>query len=412
MSNVKVNRFRVHYAWLILIGCCMFTLAVLGIVNSCQGLFLIPVTKALGISRAKYSLAITIQGLMGIVTMPIAGRVLPKYNIRVVLTIAVMIFIGGFSGLSLCRNINQFLFLSAILGAAGGFLTFIPVAVLIGNWFQEKQGFALGLAMAFTGIGGAIFNPIGSYFIQFYGWRTSYQLLGIISLLFALPATIGIFRFSPEEMGTTAYGSFKAAGNYGLTGMKAKEAFRSSSFVFVVIWCISVGILGGVMYHIPAFVSQWGYSASFGGTIMSIFMLSMTLGKIILGYLNDKLGEVASIAIYGTFTFLGLACFLMSGRGAMWLIIGAALFGPGMALMLVESPIIVRKNFGNADYSVIYAAVSMLFNVISTTSVLVYGIVFDKMQSYVPVFAVIIICPLLAFASSLISFKLTKNDFV
>ena len=409
MSTI-ITKGKIHYAWWILAGCCAFIMSVLGIVNSCQGLFLVPVTQSLEISRAQYSLAITIQGLLGIVSMPIAGRLLPKFNIRGLLTTALIFYIGSFSSLSLCNTMYQFFILSAVLGFSGGFLTYIPVAVLIGNWFKEKQGFALGLAMSFTGIGGAIFNLIGSALIQNYGWRLSYQLLGGMALIIALPVTLGIFRFSPAEKGLQPFGASTQEQDNALTGVNAHIAFKSKAFVYIVIWSIAIGILGGVMYHIPAFVNQLKYPASFSGTVMSVFMLSMTIGKIVLGFLNDRFGSIASIGMYGIFTILGIFCFYTVNDSVILILIGAALFGPGMALMLVETPILVRKVFGNIDYSAIYAIISMVLNVTATVSVFIYGAVFDITQSYKPIFAVIIWCPLLAFLTAVLAFKSCAHD--
>lgn len=405
MISTIIFKGKIHYAWWILVGCCAFIMSVLGIVNSCQGLFLIPVTESLGISRAQYSLAITIQGLLGIVSMPIAGRLLPKLNIRLVLTTALIFYIGSFSSLSLCKSIYPFFILSAVLGFSGGFLTYIPVAVLIGNWFKEKQGFALGIAMSFTGIGGAIFNPVGSILIQNYGWRLGYQLLGAMALIIALPVTLGIFRFSPIEKGLQPFGASTQDQDNNVRGVKAQVAFRSKAFVYVVIWSIVIGTLGGVMYHIPAFVNQLEYPAAFGGTVMAVFMLSMTIGKIVLGFLNDRFGSIAAIGIYSTFTTMGIFCFYTASASTLFILIGAALFGPGMALMLVETPILVRKIFGDIDYSAIYAIISMILNVMATVSVFIYGTVFDITQSYKPIFAVILLCPVLGFFTAVLAFK-------
>ena len=287
-NEKSLKKDRMHYAWWILTGCCAFIFVVLGIVNSCQGLFLMPVTADLGITSAQFSLVITLQGLMGIITMPIAGRVLPRYNIRIVLSVALIIYLGSFAGFSLVSSYFQFLLIGTVLGAAGGFLTFLPVAVLISNWFNEKQGFALGLAMAFTGIGGAIFNPVGSILIETFGWRSSYQILGLIGIIIALPVTLGVFRFKPSEVGLSPYGGKAYDDKEQLAGIRFNKVFRVLPFYLIIVWCIAIGSLGGVMYHIPAFINQLNYSSSFAGTVMSVFMLSMTAGKIILGHVNDR----------------------------------------------------------------------------------------------------------------------------
>ena len=406
MKNRISKKFflKYHYAWWILAGCCAFMMAVMGIVNSCQGLFLLSVTKALDMTRSQFSMGITLQGLIGVVSMPIAGRILPRCKIRVILGCAFILYIGSFTAFSLISSLSQFLVLSGILGLSGGFLTYIPVAVLISNWFQEKQGFAMGLAVSFTGIGGAVFNPVGSLLIQSYGWRFSYQILGLIGLVIALPA-IMIFQYTPEDKGLRPYGFSGKENPPETDNCSSGSAFRSIHFHFILLWSIFIGILGGVMYHIPAFVNQLNYSPAFGGFIMSLFMVSMTAGKIILGYLDDRLGSIVATAIFCLFSLIGIVCFLLAGNGMIFLIIGAALFGPGMALMLVETPILVKKIFGNVSYSAIYSIISMVVNVMATMSVFVFGAVYDIYRSYAPSFKVLLLCPVIAFIGAATALK-------
>ena len=48
------------------------------------------------------------------------------------------------------------------------------------NWFKAKAGTALGFAMAFMGIGGAIFAQITGALIESIGWRPTYIVLGVM----------------------------------------------------------------------------------------------------------------------------------------------------------------------------------------------------------------------------------------
>ncbi len=399
---------RMHYAWWILAASCAFILAVLGIINSCQGIFLVPVTRELGISSSQFSLMITLQGLMGLLSMPIAGIIIPKLNIRIILGVASLFYFGSFTMLSSIHSYSQMLLLGGTQGLAGGFLLYIPVAVMIGNWFQEKQGFAMGLAFAFTGIGGAIFNPVGSALIVNLGWRNGYLLLGLLAALIAFPAIL-IFRFSPAEKGFFPYGSKGKSEAIQAESIKHPDGFRSVYFKLIIVWAIAIGALGGVMYHIPAFVSQLKHPAALGGTVMSIFMVSMTIGKIGLGFLNDRFGTLKTIIFFNLLAISGISCFLLAGHNVLFLLIGAFLFGPGMALMLVETPILVRKIFGGSQYSAIYSIISMLMNVTATVSVFIYGVVFDHTQSYFPSFTGILLCPILAGFIAILVLKSKKG---
>lgn len=42
---------------------------------------------------------------------------------------------------------------------------YLAVPILINAWFCKRIGFNIGLCMAFTGVGGAIFNQLGNLII-------------------------------------------------------------------------------------------------------------------------------------------------------------------------------------------------------------------------------------------------------
>ena len=75
------------------------------------------------------------------------------------------------------------------------------------NWFKAKVGTSLGIAMAFMGVGGAIFAQITGVLIESIGWRSTYIVLGVIVAILILPFSIFVIRSKPEQLNMTAYGA-------------------------------------------------------------------------------------------------------------------------------------------------------------------------------------------------------------
>jgi len=286
---------------------------------------------------------------------------------------------------------------------------YIPVALLLGNWFKEKQGAVMGIAMAFVGLGGTLFNPLGSFFIQEFGWRNAYRFLGLIGLGLGLPAIFLIFKRHPRDMGMEPYGQSNGVEESEAYGMTFSEAARSMNLYTMLLWSLSIGVLGGVMYHLPAYAADLHYSAYTGSAVLSTFMFSATLGKLALGYCNDRFGPYSAIRIFLLMSAGGTLGLAMAGERLPLLFLGAFLFGQGMSLMLVETPILVRHVFGGRDYSAIYSVISMLANVTAMISVSVIGFARDLSGSYVPGFFLILIFPVTAWLGALLSIRWKKS---
>ena len=76
-----------------------------------------------------------------------------------------------------------------------------------------------------------------------------------------------------------------------------------------------------------------------------MYSLIGILGKIVLGWLNDRYGVVVSTA-FGCITFAVSFIFMLMGSNVMMLYIMAVLFGLGDAIGTVTPPLVTSAIFG------------------------------------------------------------------
>jgi predicted MFS family arabinose efflux permease len=67
--------------------------------------FWAPIIQELGFSTAALSFYLTLFQLAMIVSLPIAGRVLPKTNLRLTMPIAIIVMLSGFVIMSQGRSL-------------------------------------------------------------------------------------------------------------------------------------------------------------------------------------------------------------------------------------------------------------------------------------------------------------------
>jgi len=395
MEPTKTKTQKFHYGFIILIGCCFITGVAVAIPINCSGLFTAHVCKELNIGQGAFNLAITIMFLTMALLLPFGGKIIAKFDIRVISTLAAIAVGGAFFLNSFYTSVFPFYISGFLMGLGGVFNLFLTGPTLMNRWFKLRNGFYLGIAMAFTGIGAIVFGSVGGALIDAFGWRSTYRILAIITLITCVPVSLFLFRSFPKDKGLEPYGAEKAAelnaqqsAEKGKeTGVSAKVAFRSLPFYLVCLFtlCGSFGT-SGINQYIPPFVVLGGYSATLSGVVLSCTSLGNTGGKIILGYINDKSNQIA--VIIGTLCGIsGLGLLLLFAHMGTWVIFtGATLFGVALAFPVVQTPLFVNKLFGRREYPQIYSWIMPLSSFGSAFSFTLYGVIKDVTGSYDNVF--------------------------
>lgn len=104
-------------------------------------MFLIPVTRDMGINRGTFSIGNAILQAIGIFLAPLMTKKLAAGNLKRIQMISI-----------------------AYLGA-----TMIPISIMITNWFDKKRGLAMSLGLSGVGIGGFILSPLITNWLENYG---------------------------------------------------------------------------------------------------------------------------------------------------------------------------------------------------------------------------------------------------
>ena len=267
-------------------------------------------------------------------------------------------------------------------------------AVLIGQVNSELVGRINaigGEAVGLSGIGGTIFNPVVSWFITNLGWQTSYRLTALILVICILPFSLLVFKFRPDEAkGEQAYGhsvsaavadDAQAAGE--LPGIESKKAYRTPTFVLLVLVSVLLQIVAALVQHVSSHEIAHGLTLEQGALVVSGIMFGAAIGKATIGILLDYLKPELTIVIYSAIGLAGWGLMAVATTPTPAIAAGF-MAGLGQGVVLVALPWVIRKSFGQRDYSEILSIVSMFGAVASAIAVTAHGAVFDATGSYVP----------------------------
>jgi len=126
----------------------------IGIAINALGVFFKPVVSSLGFGRGEFSFYFTIAALVMTFFAPVVGKLLERFDIRVVMGVSATLLAGSFMLYSQCNTLRGFYLVSVLggIGHAGSHI--IPVSMAVNNWFEEKRGLAMGIVFSGTGLAG------------------------------------------------------------------------------------------------------------------------------------------------------------------------------------------------------------------------------------------------------------------
>jgi MFS family permease len=407
----KTKQGGFHYAYAIVASCIVIMFLPCALVLSCAGIFFTPVSEFFGVPRASFTLYFSILNIMMMLTLPLAGNHLSRLDSRKVLSGATLLSGLGLIGMSFGNSMVWFYVCGAILGVGMAPLIYLSVPTLINAWCKKNVGFFVGLCMAFTGIGGVVFNPVGTALIQSgpEGWRTAYLVFGIIVLAGTLPFTLFVVRSKPEDKGLLPYGADEVeateqkAPAAEVTGVPASAAMKMPAFFALAAFCGLITLNQTIYQFLASYATSFADSlpeiAAASGVVASAAMAGQAIGKVVLGVINDRSVRLGII--------FGLGCGV-AGVLLMWffpsplmmLLAGAFLFGVVYAMTTVQTPLLVRSVFGSADYTNIYSRISMVGSLMSAVAAVFWSFVIDSPLSFPGMFVGGLICMGLCFATS------------
>lgn len=347
-----------HYGYVIVFCCCLIMGVIIGLVMSCAGIFYGPVSTELGVSVGDFGLYMTFVYALSFLTLSVAGKLLDTYSARWLLTLSAAAVGALYLGMSQFNAVWHFYVAGALIGIAFSFLLYLSYPVLINRWFNTRVGFFIGLCSAASGIGGVLFNPLGGYLIQAHGWRTTYLVFGAIILLLVVPLLGLLLRDHPADKGLKPFGEKVGEDSAAKTGMDYAVAIRTPVFYALLVFAFMMIAVSTLNLFLPTYVTSVGYSVAQSALVASAIMLGVTLGKVALGYVNDR-SSLAGVFASTGLGILGLGCLLLGESAMALMVAGGFLFGWAYAGVTVETALLVRSVFGAKDYSQIFSNIAI-----------------------------------------------------
>ncbi len=279
---------HIHYGYIVFIGACLLMLPEALPINT-AGIFYGPVTAELGIPLAAFSMHTTIISLSIFLMMGRVMKLFERLDIRVFMSGVITIEAACFFLYASASSVLVFYVASFFIGMALAALVNIVVPVLVNNWFSARVNLLIGIGTCMQGIGGALFNAVGSTIIAAYGWRMCYVCFGMTTLAIGIPVAIFVLRKHPADKGLVPIGALPSHGSDAEmpTTRQCENASRKNLLPWMTVSCLLLAVGMIFNYHINSYIVSLGASIEFAGVASAMVMVGMCVGKVALGTLCD-----------------------------------------------------------------------------------------------------------------------------
>lgn len=410
MGMKKEGKF--HYAWWILIGCCMVQLMTMGIIVNAGSMYFLEIVKDFNskgqtIALSELSMFFTALSLAFVVGMSIVNPLLKRFNLRVLMTVGLLLMVVAQGAMAFYHHAPLWGVSGFLFGVVAPAVGVVPPAMMLMNWFHKKQGTVLAIQSAFGGIGGAIMNPLTELLIQQFGWRATYLITAGLIALAVLPFTLFVFRMTPGEKGMRALGSREQVPVNGaslieveeLPGISVQEAKKLPAFWLIMLAMAFLGFTMSFMQFLKAYAATVDWEAM-GATMTSLAMVGSLAGNLLMGALTDRFGLKKIYRLGAAVVSSGLLLLLVGRSNLYLLFLGCLLYGMIQGLSMVGTPLLVRQSFGSKDYANIYSQLSRIQGLLGAVAFYVVSKLAELLgtptrPNYAPTMAVGMICILL-----------------
>lgn len=404
------------YAWLVVFACGLMISGSIGFFTVVAGNFYVPVSKGLGVGESSLTLYMTILCLGQAVGMPIAGRMVPRMNIPVHMTLICAVEAAAVAAMSMYTEVWMWYMSGAVIGVCMGFNTSVGIAIILSNWFTKRTGLAIGVAWAISSICNAIMSPIINEVIASAGWRVGYLVLAGASACIMLPSTLFVIRLKPSCRNMLPYGhnEMKDVVSTRGEGVDFRQAIKSPAFMALVgAMCLIVATTVTNQLF-PSYGSSVGFDPAVGSLMVSVAMLCDIVWNPMIGWTCDKFGPARAVVMWTGVTVLSFVCLLLSATSPLLACIGAglndsmyAVFGTGIATLTAAI-------FGQKDYGKIYSLVPALGYMIGSIGAPLLTTIHEQTGDFTWVWIFCIVCDviiaILVMAAMRFSKRLVRTD--
>jgi MFS family permease len=365
------------YRWTIVAVGALMTCVALGAMFS-LAIFLDPVAKDTGWSRAGISVAMTINFLVMGAGAFGWGALSDRYGARVVVSIGAVLLGLALVLTSRIQSLLLFQLTYGILVGLAASTFFAPMIALTTGWFEKQRSLAVSLVSAGMGVAPMTISPFARWLITEYDWRTAMLVIGILAWVLLIPAAM--FVRQPPKSAAPPGPAASVAPNAPIGSFA--EALRSRQFiVLAVVFFLCCSAHSGPVFHMVSYAMACGIAPMAAVSIYSVEGLAGLGGRLLFGVAGDRYGAKRVLIVGLLIQALAIGSYpFVRELGEFYFM--AVIFGTAYGGVMPLYAVLARDYFSQSIMGTVLGAATMLSSLGMSAGPVVGGWIFDTYGEY------------------------------
>ncbi|MCS7206545.1 MAG: MFS transporter [Dehalococcoidia bacterium] len=401
VTPVKMPRVgRVFHGWWIVGAAFLADFVMAGTGIYAFSVLLRPMAESLQWSLGTLTGALILRsGVAGVLSPFIGPLVDTRHGARILMSLGAVVGGLGLIAISFVQTPLQFYLAFGVVGAISILTSgFLVSSTVVSKWFIRYRGRALAIAAMGISAGGVALIPLTNWLLGMIGWRATWQVLGLISLVVVAPAAFLVVRRRPEDMGLLPDGvsapPSAVSGEGAHSGREVAWTLRAAlrtPALWLVLASTNLGLMGlqGVLVHQIAMLQERGLTrdqAALVGTVLTVFAL---VTKPPWGLLAERVPVRYLMSIVGWGAALGVGL-LLATSGMATGIAYAVVLGTFVSATAPLNNLVWANYFGREFLGTIRGAIGPASMAVNSVAPFAVSLLHDRFSSYtVPLYAIV-----------------------
>ena len=345
--------------WIILAASCLINLCIGSLYA--WSVFATPMAAYLssvtGSEVAGLAIIFTIANAVGPITMISGGFINDKIGPKWVIFIGGILFGLGMIASGFAKSVGTLLLTYGLgVGLGVGMVYGCTVSNSV-KFFPDKRGLVGGIATASYGISSVIIPIVANALIDNFDVTMAFKILGAAMLVIICVSAFFI-QTCPKDFKPDGWEPPAPKAGAKAPVDKDWKAMLKDPIFYVMILMLCCGAFSGLMVTSqasPVAQNMIGMTAAEAAVAVSVLAMFNTLGRILAGFISDKIGSVNTILGVFLVSVLGLGLLFISGEGSVaTFYIGVCIVGLCFGSIMGIYPGFTASQFGGRNNSVNY----------------------------------------------------------
>ena len=296
----------------IVVAAMLSTAVSLGCTLGIFGVFLGPLAEEFAAPKSQLVLGNSLwQAAMGL-GAPVVGWLLIRYSVRTFMAVGGCLLGVGLAAVSRAEPLWLVGVFYFVAGTGSVLCGPLPSWTIVANWYIERRGRALGIAMNGSTIGIALMPALAASLIGWLGWRDALLWMGVGATGVILPVVLRWVVLRPEHVGEGPDGSTPIqplpAQADEHRPLPIGQILRDRRFQHIAgIYACCFGASTALLVFIVSFATSLGLPLQSAALILSVRAVSSVVGRTLCGELADRMDNRLLIGL------------VVCGYGTLWL---------------------------------------------------------------------------------------------